>query len=221
MSEWVNANQLPINPTKSNILLVPPKPNRAPNNITVATKVVKEAKYFGLIIDKKLTFGSHIEYLESKLSRAVCILSKLKHFFPSSVLLKLYYALFHSNILYGLLIWHNTYSTYTNKISRLQNKAIKLIANSKCTDKCVPIYEKLKILQLHDLYIHETATFMYKFHNNKLPVSSSQYFNRIAAIHSVHTKSNTSGLTYYIPQYKITRLQRCLKYTSVKMWNNT
>ena len=121
--------------------------------------------------------------------------------------------------MYGLLIWHNTYSTYTNKIPRLQNKAIKLIANSKRTDKSAPIYEKLKILQLHDLHIHEIATFMYKFHNNKQPVSFSQYFNRIAAIHSVHTKSNTSGLTYYVSQYKTTRPQRSLKYTGVKIWN--
>ena len=169
----------------------------------------------------KITDGSRIEYLESKLSRAVGIISKFKHFFPSSVLPKLYYALFHSNILYGLLICHNTYLTYTNKISRLQNKAKKLIANSKRTDKCAPIYEKLKILQLHDLYIHETATFMYKFHNNKLPVSFSQYFNRIAAIHSVHTRSNTSGLTYYIPQYKPTRLPLPKIYWCENMKQNT
>ena len=123
--------------------------------------------------------------------------------------------------MYGLLIWHDAYSTYANKISRLQNKAIKLIAKSKRTDKCAPIYEKHKILQLHDLHIHETATFMYKFHNNKLPVSFSQYFNRIAAIHSIHTRSNTSGLTYYIPQYKTTHRQRSLKYTGVKIWNKT
>ena len=218
ISEWVNANQLTINPTKSNVLLVPPKLNRASNNITVAInsspiEVVKEAKYLGLIIiDDKLTFGSHIEYLESKLSRAVGIISKPKHFFPSSVLLKLYYALFHSNLLYELLIWHNTYSTYTNKISRLQNKAIKLNANSKRTDKCAPIYEKLKILQLHDLHIHETATFMYKFHNDKLPVSFSQYFNRIAAIHSVHARSNTSGLTFH-------NTKQLIYSAGVKIWN--
>ena len=147
ISEWVNANQLTINPAKSNALLVPPKLNRESNNITVAInstpiEVVKEAKYLELIIDNKLTFGSLIDYLESKLSRAVGIISKLKHIFPSSVLIKLYYASLHSNLLYGLLIWHNTYSTYTNKISRLQNKTIKLIANSRRTDKRAPIYEK-------------------------------------------------------------------------------
>ena len=138
---------------------------------------------------------------------------------PSENFCVCYCIVCYATLLHGLLIWHNTYSTYTNKISRLQNKAIKLIANSKRTDKWAPIYEKLKILQLHDLHIHETATFMYKFHNNTLPVSFSQYFNRIAAIHSVHTKSNTAVLTYYIPQSKTTRLQRSLKYTGVKIWN--
>ena len=36
---------------------------------------------------------------------------------------------------------------------------------------------------------------------------------------SLRSRSNTSGLTYYIPQYKTTRLQRSLKYTGVKIWN--
>ena len=180
---------------------------------------MKEAKYLGIIVDNKLTFGPHIAQLESKLSRVDGILSKLKHFLPSSLLSKLDYALFYSNLLYGLLVWHNTYKTYTNKITGLQNKAVKLVSNSKRTDKCGPACKNLRILQLHDLHIYETAIFMHKFHNNKLPLSFSRFLVQDAEIHSANTRISTTGLKYYIPQYKTNRLQRSIKYVGVKIWN--
>ena len=121
---WVNANQLTINTSKSNVLTVPPKLNCTHNSIAVTInstpiKIVKETNYLGIIVDNKLIFEPHITHLESKLSRAVGILLKLKYFLPLPLFLKLYYALFHSNLLYGLLIWHNTYKT------GLRNKAVK------------------------------------------------------------------------------------------------
>ena len=224
ISKWVNANHLTINPEKSNILVVPPKLNCTHDKIAVtinltSVKVMKEAKHLGIIVDNKLTFGPHIAHLESKLSRAVGILSKLKHFLPSPLLLKLYHALFHSNLLYGLLVWRNTYQTYTSKITGLQTEVVKLVSNSKRTDKCGPAYKNFGMLQLHDLHIYETAIFMHKFHNNKLPLSFWRYFVRIAEIHSANTRSSTTGLKYCIPLYKTNRLQRSIKYAGVKIWN--
>ena len=69
MSKWVNANHLTINPEKSN-LVVPSKLNCTHDKIAVTinatpVKVVKEAKYLGIIVDNKLTFGPHIAHLKS------------------------------------------------------------------------------------------------------------------------------------------------------------
>ena len=130
--------------------------------------MIREAKYLGIIIDNKLAFGPHIAHLEVKLLRFVGILSKLQYFLPSPLLSKLYYALFHSYLSYGLIIWFNTYKTYTNKITTPQNKAVKLISNSKRSDECSPIYNNLEILQIQDLHFFETAMFMSKFYDKKL-----------------------------------------------------
>ena len=106
ISKWVNANYESINPEKSNSHVIPPELNCSHDKIAVTInstpiKVVKKAKYLGIVVDNKLTFGPLIAHLESKLSRAVDILSKLKHFLLSPLPSKLYYALFHSNLLYG------------------------------------------------------------------------------------------------------------------------
>ena len=64
---------------------------------------------------------------------------------------------------------------------------------------------------------------MYKFHNNKLPLSFSKCFVRVTEIiltvNTVNTRSSASGLKYYIPQYKTNKLQRSIKYVGVKIWN--
>ena len=69
--------------------------------------------------------------LTKKLSRAVGILCKLQPFLNKTILLNLYYALFHFHIQYGLLAWSASYKSYYNKISILQNKAIKIVGGGK------------------------------------------------------------------------------------------
>ena len=49
------------------------------------------------------------------------------------------------------------------------------------------------------------------------PLASSRYFVRVARIHSVNTRSSSTGLKYYIPQYKTNRLQRSIHFIGVKI----
>ena len=79
----------------------------------------ESVKYLGVIIDSKLSFASHIKYIESKLTRANGIIGRLKSTLPKDALLKLYYALFQPHLLYGLTIWETTYPTYLKPLNIL------------------------------------------------------------------------------------------------------
>ena len=58
-------------------------------------KFTTNVKYLGVIIDNKLNFKDHINLVETKISRSVGILEKLKHYLDRTSLLKLYYTLIH------------------------------------------------------------------------------------------------------------------------------
>ena len=110
VNNWLNANKLILNALKSKALIIPPiTRQQAPNlKITIDScqiSVVQSVKYLGIYLDNKLTFGPHISYLQSKLSRSIGIISKIKYYVPDRVLFLLYFALFHSHITYGLIIW--------------------------------------------------------------------------------------------------------------------
>ena len=125
-----------------------------------------------------------------------------------------------NNVSFIFIIW--TYhmvqhiKTFTNKITGLQNKAVKLISNSKRTDKCSPIYKNLEILLSKIFIFLKLLGSMFQFCSKKLPRSFLQYFIRIPEIHSLNTRSNTSGLKYYIPRFQTKRLLRSIGYVGAK-----
>ena len=132
ISEWFKANKLTVNPSKSNIIIIPPKLNQLP--VTIKTYFnntlipqTSAANYLGITIDTDLKFHNHMVLFEHKILRTIGILSKLRHFLAQSALLKIYYALIHSQLMYGLPIWGSTFPSYINKLKSLQNKAVKTI----------------------------------------------------------------------------------------------
>ena len=54
------------------------------NNVSIP--VAKSAKYLCIHIDNKLNFEDYIKYIETKVSRSIGIMSKLKPFVQTNVL---------------------------------------------------------------------------------------------------------------------------------------
>ena len=133
---WCCANKLTTNPSKSNVLVISPKLiHNFIEQLTVSYDSsqiysVKSAKYLGVIIDNRINFYEHIKALECKIAHSVGILTKLKTILPKQNLLQLYHTLVHSNLTCGVSIWGSIYSSYLQKLQKLQNKALKAICNA-------------------------------------------------------------------------------------------
>ena len=85
---------------------------------------LKEAittKYLGVMIDNKLNWKHHVEYIKTKLSKGIGLLSKIRHYVPKTTLKGLFYSLVNSHIEYGLLNWSGAATTNLDDI-RLKMK---------------------------------------------------------------------------------------------------
>ena len=138
--------------------------------------MVDKAKYLSIIIDNQLNFGKHMKNIENKVDRAVGILSKLNYFLPDSAMLQLHYSLVHPHILYDVAIWGNTFPTYLAKLSRLQNKPIRLVTASDWKASAYPLYHATNVLPLSDMIKYEIAKIVYCHNQKCLPSSFDHYF---------------------------------------------
>ena len=142
-------------------------------------------------MNDKLNFGDHIKILENKVARGVGLLTKLKHFFPQTILLQLYHILVPSSLLYGIIIRENTFPTYARKLNALQNRAIKVISVTHFRNAVKLIYVQYKILQIDDLYKLEVAKMVYCCIHNKAPSSLLNYFIKVKGVSDRLTRASS------------------------------
>ena len=128
-----------------------------------------------------------------------------------------YYVLFHSHLLHGLVVWGLTYPSYLMIISTLQNKSsktgrgikvLKLVGGSAFQDRATPFYYKLNIPKLTNLYKIEISKLMYNIvHRPRyLANNFSKYFEKACKILERSTRSITQeNDVLYIPRFRSNR----------------
>ena len=221
--EWMNANKLIINTTKSQALVIPFKSKLINVNINIAfnqaqLQVLPNLKYLGIYLDKNLNFSKHLNYIESKIARAIGILYKCKPYFSSKILRILYYSLFYPHIKYGIVIWGSTYKSYLKRLEVIQNKAIYAITKTKSyKQKLAPLYHKLEILPIRQLYKIEIAKFMHKLSTSSLPQPLLDQFSMVNLRHSYSTRNQ---FNYSLSCYSTSKLQTSFIFNAIKIWNS-
>ena len=67
------------------------------------------------MIEFNLSWKSQVSYIAKKIKRNNGILSKLRCYVNSDILVELYYALIYPFLTYGLISWINTYTSTTKE----------------------------------------------------------------------------------------------------------
>ena len=98
-----------------------------------STKLIRvnSTTYLGVYIDEDLTWQNHIYYIINKLVKFCSIFYKLRSIDPPSILRKLYFALVHPHLIYGIEIYANTYQKYLDPLIKLNNKIPRILQNRK------------------------------------------------------------------------------------------
>ena len=124
----------------------------------------------------------------------------------------------HSHLLYGLIVWRNTYQSYLFKLITLQNKALRIVTKSGWYQYVLPLYQKFNLLNLQNLHKFETDKFTHNQINQCLSPNFNNYFTLAKFSHSRQTRT-TAFLNLIIPLYKTKRTQQSIKYSGAKIWN--
>ena len=135
-----------------------------------------KVKHLGVILDSHLKWHFHIIELEKKLSSAIGLLSRIRHYVDTKTLRSLYFSLFHSHLLYGSLVWGLASQEQLKKLIRLQKRAIRTITFVDFQEPTSPLFHKLAILKLEDAIKMKQYEFLYDWKSNKLPPAFRNYF---------------------------------------------
>ena len=158
------------------------KLNLSINNTPI--EQVKEFNFLGLLLDESLTWNSHIQKIASKIAGVNGTLSRLKRILPQEILKTIYNALVQPHLNYGILLWGKN----TKRISKLHKRALRTITLSKYNAHTDPLFIKLKLLKIQDIYKLSILKFFFKYKKQLLPTYFDGIFDPIYRNHNYNTR---------------------------------
>lgn len=164
---------------------------------------VREAKFLGVTIDDKLTWGPHIKSLVNKLRSCTARICRIRHCLPQSLHKDIYHTLFESHLSYAIPVWGNVSMNSLEPLFITQKKCIRILfgdseaftnkfktcartrpfgqqtlgAHFYMKESSKPLFSANDILTVHNIYRYQSTIETYKILKLRTPMSLYELYN--------------------------------------------
>ena len=138
VEEYMNANRLKFNASKTQLMIMTPKRNRVNSTLELefnGLRIIpeKQAKFLGILISDDLTWDNYVAHSEFSLLKFCAgrmkALKKLRKFCTKDQLKLLSHGLITSKIIYCLPVWANVRIALRKKIQGVMTEMYRVITN--------------------------------------------------------------------------------------------
>ena len=192
--KWLCVNKLSLNIPKTKFMIFHHRQKNIENIIPSLfinnhpIEKVADFNFLGITVDEHLNWNSHIQKIANKISRNIGCLNRLKNFLPLYTLKLLYSSLILPHLQYGILLW----GFRTDRLFKLQKRAVRIISHKKYNAHTDPIFKELRFLKIEDIFKLCLLKFQFKLKNDKLPVYFPSIFTEVDILHPYHTRNRNS-----------------------------
>ena len=182
------------------------------NESCITIKECKVTKYLGLMLDSKLNFKSHIDYVKRK------VLKRIGAMYRSKTLLPVKYRKMFANALmlpqfdYLDTIYCRASVTKLAELDLLYKKVAKIALDAPQTESSINVYKDMKWLPLHLRRQLHLANYMYRVINGNCPTNFINKFTYISG-----GSRNSENCNLFISN---STPQKSLNYLGARCWNN-
>ena len=184
LSNWLKANKIALNASKTEVIIFRQRNKKilyrnsddqlVPWNLKIKIDGKKiepsnYVKYLGIYIDQHLDWNYHVDELSTKLSRAVGMLAKIRHYVSKETLSMIYHGIFSSLLHYGSQIWGQSVKI-VDKMEKLQKKALRIMNFEPPRASSSPLFNKSEILKFGDQI--KLSNFLFAYDNLKCNLPS-------------------------------------------------
>ena len=153
---------------------------------------------------------------ENKISKGLGIIYKARRLLNENTLKTLYYSFIYPYLHYCIIAWGNTYISYLDGLFKIQKRVIRMITFSSWTSHTYPLFQRLKLLTLSELYVFNVAIFMYKYHYGNVSAFIKMMFTLNINVHSYGTRQL---MELHLPLPKTDLFKRSVGFQGAKIWN--
>ena len=114
--------------------------------------------------------------LKNKLRATLGAVIRVKPFLNKNALLVIYHSLMLSHIRYCITNWFHGNLAVVSQLQNICNKFIRLSFGLASEDDILPFMRRHNLLTIKDIFKHDVAVIMYKYHQGALPSAFDDMF---------------------------------------------
>ena len=156
-------------------------------------------KYLGIYIDSKITWTTHIQYINKKLRKMIYVFSQLRQFLNLKELTTIYYAYVQSILEGGIITWGGAYKSTLQPLIITQKAIIKAAIGRRRRYSTESMFNEFKVLDVRQLFVRTVLTYIYNH--------AEQLFDNVTHDHATRN-ARTLGI-------RMPRLSRTFLVTNV------
>lgn len=224
-SSWFKANKLTLNVSKTKFIVF-----RKQNmhirmdkcNLMIGNETIERIgkgcteesfKFVGMKLDEHLTWKIHINQICKKVASANFALKSVKKILPKEIKVIVYNSLIKSHLEYGILAYGSCKPKELKQLIKLQKQSIRILSGKNYLSHTDPLFGKLGLLKLADIFKINVLSFMYNYNNTLVPKSFNDMFRPL------HPPNRTN--CYKLERTKCKTLDIFPKAQFPKIWNDT
>ena len=172
-------------------------------------------KFQGVFIDENLTLKNRIEVVENKISKNIGVIHRTSHLLDFKNL-KIYFSFIHIYISYANIAWASTFKAKLQGILKKQKHAAQITFHANRLGHARPLLKTMKALNVYQINLIQTLTFMHKTKYGKNPRFFLPKFREVD--HEYPTRFSQNSFCYKRSACKTTSSAITLRGPTI--WNS-
>ena len=191
---WFLANKLVLNVSKTHFMTFGNNSNISNVDLVInglEIEQLKTVKFLGVFIDEDIKWKSHVSNILTNVSINVGIINKMRDYLPQHILLLLYNSLVLPHLNYCIILWGCCNKYVLERLYKLQKRAVRIVTQSSYLSHSKPLFIKLRILPIFQLYEYNLGIFMFLFKKQVLPDMFNSLFVQNSDVHNYNTRTKS------------------------------
>lgn len=214
--KYLKMNKLKINTSKTKAMILN---GNTTENIYIEgdpIEIVKEIKYLGILIDNKLKFDLHFDYICKKISKKIGFLRRIRYKLSTTTAINIYNTTIKPHFEYCSTLLFLGSQAMKARLQKLQNKGMRCILRCHQLTHIREMLTRLQWLSVNQRLVMNALIFIFKIKNGLLPKYIRRYLVYVSDVQPYFLRNeNDFRLNFSSTNF----CQNLLFYNGLKLFN--
>lgn len=223
IENWMNLNKLKLNAEKTKYMIVRSSRKEVKGQIKivcmngVVLERVEVIKYLGVMIDSRLTFAEHCDYMLKKIGKKTSFLNRIGQYLTPYSRQIVYKSIIAPHFEYSATVIVGMGETQIKKLQVAQNRAMRVILQCKRNTRVEHMLQALQYMSIRQRIYYNTSIFIFKILRGYLPHILRSRLDVVGVSYQRETRQKGNIV---VQLRKTCEAQRSAFYKGTKMFND-